>query len=256
MAKDTFKFKPEQRADLLKYCWTRKADKLLAEPFLDSVESCIAAWLPETSTPPTSAHLKIKHAERLHTAAAEMRAALEAMPPDVAGLLNIGWLRNRYGEDYFKWHNEACRKDKESQISHLYQVYACGLAGKEMPVRITECSKLPPSMLIQVAPTVDFLRSLEVSASVMARREKGAKQWQNKELEKNLAVSLVFQYRQLFGKPPSAANGSSFRRFTARISKILGYELGANIVSDACNFIRRFEREAPALMSLPLSEWP
>lgn len=97
MAEDTFRFLPKQREELLKYCWTRKADKLLAEQFLESAELHIAEWLLKTKTPPTTKRHKIKHAERLDKAAAEMASALEAMPQDVAKFLNIGWLRDRYG---------------------------------------------------------------------------------------------------------------------------------------------------------------
>lgn len=93
----------------------------------------------------------------------------------------------------------------------MTQVFLNALAGKERANPITEYSKLPPDMMVQVTPTIGFLKSMTVSANAMATMYKEAKQWQNKEMEKDLAISLAFEYGRLFGKLPSPANGSSFR---------------------------------------------
>lgn len=239
MAKEEFKFTPKQRVDLLKAGWKRETDLERAGRFLDGAEICITGWLLKTkTTPPTSTKNKIAYAKNIHQVAQEMLEVLEHMPHDVADVLNIGWLKDRYGDNYFRQHSEACRQDTANNLNYLYEVLAHGLAGTDMPTRATELSKLPPNMSKQLPLVIDFLTSLSVSANTMADREKNAKQWQNKDIEKSLALWLALEYETVFGKVPSKANGSNFRLFAAKLSKILGYDLGASVVAYACETVK------------------
>jgi hypothetical protein len=238
MDKAGFKFTEGQRAKLLK-CWPRKAEQKQAETFLDFAEGSISRWLPKRLKPgPTPVKEQIKKAERIGSAAREMVAALEDMPEDVAGHLNVGWLRRKYGEEYFRQHKEACRNDMGNQKARLYEVLANATAGQPISHRESERDKLPPDLPRMLPAILDTLKPLEDAAFDLANMTRDAKNWQNKELEQNLAISLALEYERIFEKPPSPANGSNFRKFAAELSKILGFELGAGTVAYACDAVR------------------
>lgn len=231
-----FQFTEEQRAELLK-CWQRRAEREQAAEFLDEAELCISSWLPELQRRPTPVKKKIECAERLQKAAQEMVAALGGMPPDVAALLNVMWLRQKYGDDYFRQHSEACLKDRENQVAGLYKVLAHSIAGKPRPHIVSELDKLPPDFLKSIPAIVGMLKPLEVAAMDMTEGIRAEKNWNPKEHEKRLALSLALGYARVYGKPPSAANGSNFRKFAAQLSKILGLHIGADIVAYSCETV-------------------
>lgn len=237
MDKAGFKFKESQRAKLLK-CWPRKAEQHQAGVFLDFAESVISGWLPKTIPGPTPVKEQIKKAGRIRLAAREMVAALEDMPEDVAGLLNVIWLRDKYGEDYFHQHAEASRKDQKNQMAQLLEVCACALAGKPSPSFTSALDKLPPDLPRMLPVILDALKHLECAAFDLANMTRGCKNWQNKELEQELAIGLALAYADHFDKLPSPANGSNFRKFAAELSEILGFELGAGTVAYACDAVR------------------
>ncbi len=54
----------------------------------------------------------------------------------------------------------------------------------------------------------------------------------NKEREKILIGGLACIYEKHLGKPPSAGNGSIFRKFAAELSNIIGYKLGPDIIRE------------------------
>jgi hypothetical protein len=221
------------------------SDRERANAYLDDAELSISIWLPHTKNPPTSTAQKIAHAKRLSNAASELNSALEAMPTDVADFLNVIWLRFCYGNDYFKRHSEACEHDKKNQMNRIFYAFASALSTEPRPPYVTETDKLPPDFHKKLPGVQDFLRALRFAATEMAAMETGAKQWQNVELERELALFLALSYRKHFGKPPSSANGSSFRKFAAELSRLLGYRLGANTVAYACDAVKIHQENEP-----------
>lgn len=244
MKKSEFKFTDTQRQGLLK-CWKRQGDRLRAKEFLDDVESRIDRWLPETTKPRTSEAKKIAIAKRIQQAATEMLGALNDLPPDVAELLNVVWLRKAYGDGYFQRHSEACEADRKTAPARMVRAgFVRGLTGQEPPEDVTELSKLPPDFLTQVETVMTFLLPLTDAAKEIEEAWRGSKQWQDKDLEKQLMFAAALDYRRHFDKPPSPANGSSFRKFAAELSKILsGFDFGACIVKECCESAARMSPE-------------
>ena len=235
MKKPSFKFTDTQRHELLK-CWVQHARKKNAAMFLDDAEFRIDIWLENDVTKPHTAEAsKIAIAKRINAAATEMLAALDDIPSDVAGFLNVVWIDVAYGQYFFQRRSEACKADQETAIDRLFSRTFALLAGKETPPELTEFDKLPPDFLKQLPGVKGWLEPLARAADDMESMLVGAKQWNRKELEKSLIFSLAIGYRKCFGKPPSSANGSSFRRFAKELSGVLtGYEFGANIVKECC----------------------
>ncbi|TAJ78868.1 MAG: hypothetical protein EPO42_07210 [Gallionellaceae bacterium] len=149
MGKLAFRFKDEQRNRLLS-CWKRPRDRETAAAYLLEVEWAIASWLQKQQQhPPTGIKKQITHAGDLCKKAQALRTSLECLPHDMAELLNVIWLRQRYGETYFRMHEEAHRKDHESNIplrmavTAGLQVFACDNALETSAV-VSEVSKLLP----------------------------------------------------------------------------------------------------------------
>lgn len=235
MKKPSFKFTDTQRHELLK-CWVQHARKKNAAMFLDDAEFRIDIWLENDVTKPhTAAANKIAIAKRLNAAATEMLAALNEVPTDVASFLNVVWYNKAYGSEHHQRICDAYDADQETAIDRLFSRSFALLAGKEPPPELTEVDKLPPDFLKQLPGVKGWLEPLARAAGDMESMLVGAKQWNSKELEKSLIFSFAIGYRKCFGKPPSAANGSIFRRFAKELSGVLtGYEFGADIVKACC----------------------
>lgn len=239
MKKELFAFTASQRRELLK-CWVQKSQKQTVDRFLNDAEFRIECWLRnEARKPHTSAAKTIATLNRLNAAAAEMLAALNDLPADVAELLNVGWIHEAYGNKHFQKIHNAYDADRKANVSRMREQLAAAIVGNEPPPIAKEVDKLPPDFLKQLPGVKGWLEPLAHAARDMASMMAEAKQWNRKELEENLIFSLAIGYRECFGKPPSSANGSSFRRFAAGLSKILtGYErFGANIVKKSCEAV-------------------
>lgn len=256
MGKLSFCFEDEQRNRLLS-CWKRPRDRETAAAYLLDVEWIVARWLQKQEQhPPTGVKEQITRTGDLCEKAQALLASLECLPQDIAELLNIFWLRQKYGERYFKMHEEAYRKDHENNTALRMAViaglqgFACGDAPETQTI-VSEVSKLPPDFLQQAKVTIDFLRVVESASQKMATSIQGQKNWHNKEVEENLLYSLALLYEDHFGKLPSAANqragqpesASPFRKFLVELCSILGIKLGANIIREVLGALKRIHLE-------------
>lgn len=256
MGKSDFRFNDEQRTALLT-CWKRPRDRKIAAAYLLEVEWIVASWQQKKEQyPPTGVKKQIILAGDLCGKAQALLESLECLPQDMAGLLNVFWLRQQYGEAYFRMHEEAHRKDHESNYALRMAVIA-GLRNiafdnvPETPTLVSEVSKLPPDFFLQAKITINFLRGVEIASRKMAASIQGQKNWHNKESEENLLYSLALLYRDHFGKLPSAANprtgqpesASTFRKFLAELCGILGIKLGANIIREVLGALKRIHLE-------------
>lgn len=239
-----FKFSAAQRNELMR-CWKRSSEQGKVALFLDDVECCIGRWLPKANNPPTSTRQKLHSAACLSKASIEMISALEAMPPDVEGMLNVYWLQSCYGDDYTRRHREACKADRKNHIPRMLQAFADGLTGKVSTPYVSAVDKLPPNFHKQLPIVLGFLRHLDIAAKEFKKNEIGARQWKNKELEEDLAISIAFAYAKHFGKLPSPSNGSSFRRLASALSKLLGWDIGAHVVKCACDTVTIHHKNRP-----------
>lgn len=240
----SFKLKERQRQALLT-CWKRPRDREIAAVFLLDVEVIVSDWLQQLERhPSTGIKEQIAHAEDLHKKSISVRDALKDLPGDVAGLLNVIWVRSKYGMEYFRLHSEAYRKDRERNSPRKLMLTSVvrGLAPDgtpDAPPEVSEASKLPPDFIKQAEDVLDFLDVLATASAVMGDMLKGAKQWHNKEPEKRLLYALALSYELHFGKRPSAANGTLFRKLVSDLSDILGYELGADITREVVAALAR-----------------
>lgn len=244
MKKTEFKFKDTQRKALLT-CWQRKSDRDKVEKFLVVVELQITIWLSGAKKP-TPERKKIAHAKTICEATTKLLYELDSLPTDVSDLMNVFWLHHAYGDEYFSQADDASAQDKKTARQRTYAEVCHAIANAwhvgnderiAAPQKV-EFSKLPPDFLTLAKTVKGFLRPLVSATEEMEKTLVGAKQWQNKDLEKRLVTSIGSSYQTHFGKRPSGANGSTFRKLTSELSKILGYDLGANIVKDYCDTIR------------------
>lgn len=257
MSKSGFCFNDEQRTALLT-CWKRPRDREIAAAYLTEAEWIVASWLQKLEQyPPTGVKDQITHAGDLCGKAQALLASLECLPQDMAGLLNVFWLRQQYGETYFRMHEEAHRKDYENTTTLRMPVIA-GLRGfatdnaPETPIVVSEVSKLPPDFFQQAKITIDFLRGVEIASRKMAASIRGSKNWHNKEAEENLLYSLALLYEDHFSKLPSAANprtgqpesASPFRKFLAELRGILGVKLGADITREVVGALKKIRLDS------------
>lgn len=243
MKKSEFKFTDTQRQELLR-CWKREGDHSKAGNFLTDVEFRIGMWLPKTVEPRKSEAEKIAIAKRVQRAATQMLGALLDLSPDVAAFLNVMWLHEAYGAEYFQRHSAACEAAEKLSAEKAYRVgFIRGLTDKEPPEVPTEVSQLPPDFLAQIETVKTWLQHLEAASEQMGKILSGAKKWQDKELEKELLFAVALDYQRHFGKPPSSKNGSSFRKFAADLSRISGFEFGACIVKECCEGAARISPE-------------
>lgn len=235
-----FEFKDTQRKDLLT-CWQRQTDREKVAKFLVEVEQRITILL--TTKPHTPEGKKIAHAKTICKAATKLLNELDSLPTDVSDLMNVFWLHHAYGDEYFSQANDASAQDEKTALQRTYAEVCHAIAnawhiGKDernaAPQKAEFC-KLPPDFLMLAKTVKGFLRPLVSATEEMEKTLVGAKQWQNKEFEKGLVSSIGSAFQKHFGKRPSGANGSTFRKLAAELSKILGYDLGANIVKDYCD---------------------
>lgn len=242
MKQPPFRFTDDQRSKLIR-CWKRRIDHVSAEKFLNDAEWRISAWLQETKEQRTSAAGQIQHADSLHQAADRLLEELNKLPRDVAKNLNTYFIRAAHGEDWFRQHREACEADRKHSIEcAISDGLSGGFAGKEPPPRMTEYSKLPPDLLQTLNITQDWLAALSNAAEEMQNTIKGAKQWQDKELEWSLMFSLAIGYKSAFGKAPSPTNGSVFRKLAIELSTVLHCTFGADVVRNACDSLKLLNR--------------
>jgi len=253
MEKPAFRFKEEQRNKLRDY-WKRPRDREIAAAYLLEVEWIVASWQQKKEQyPPTGVKKQIARAGDLCGKAKSLLASLECLPWDVAELLNIVWLRQKYGEAYFRKYEEACRKDCEHNKRGMALAAAQALVPDRYPANspdVSELSKLPPDFFKQAGVTTDFLRVVINASQEIATFKRGAKQWHNKEAEENLLYSLALSYKVHFGKLPSAANprkgqpesAAPFRQFVAELSIILGCKLGADIAREVVSALTKLQR--------------
>lgn len=200
MKKHEFLFNDTQRGDLV-CCWKRINDRKKAKEFLGDVEILISAWLRENNKPRTTVANQIHHAARLNKnaeqllkAAADMLDTLGGLPSDVSKILNIHFIYAAYGENYFKQHKEACKADRGLFRVDLARAFVSGLTGKELLQRATEVSKLPPDFLQQLEDMKGWLTPLKQAAYDLHKVTIGAREWQDREPEKNLLFTVALSY--------------------------------------------------------------
>lgn len=242
-----FRFTEEQRQRLLT-CWKRPGDKKAASEFIKFSELLIADWLVENQqSPKTSIRNQIAQASNIRGKAKDLLIALDDLPNDVAAFINVGWLRERYGESYFEQHSEACRKDRENNSPKRIVARAFLQAfypKNETETFQSEFSKLPPNFEQSTVEVSDYLRALIVAAGDMATILRDSKQWHNKEAEKDLLLSLAICYADNFGKPPSAANKgktgseSPFRKFLADLEDMFEWNFGTPLIREVVDTVR------------------
>lgn len=249
MEKSGFSFNDEQRKALLA-CWKRVRDREIANKYLDEVELIVEKWLQKQKCrPSTGVKEQITRSNELCKKAQELLSSLEGLPQDMAELLNVFWLRQQYGEKYFRMHEEAHRKDSENNTALRMAViaglrcFACDNAPEASTI-VSEVSKLPPNFFQQAKVTIGFLRGVESASREMATSIKEQKNWHNKEAEENLLYSLALIYKDCFGRFPAAANAgkeglaSPFRSFLTNLSSILGCKLGVDITREVLNALK------------------
>lgn len=256
MAESGFRFNDEQRTTLLS-CWKRPRDREIAAAYLQDVERLAADYLDQKKQhPPTGIKQQIALANDLRRNAEAMLVSLDRLPQDFAKLINVAWLNEKYGDEYFKLHTDACLNDRANNTARKLVTSALvrGFApdgAPPHPPAVSELLKLPPDYFKQADIAADFLRTLAGASKTIVWMLKGAKQWHNKEAEEDLLYSLALRYEGHFGKLPSAANQragqpestSPFRKFLVELSSILRIKLGANIIRDVLGALKRINLE-------------
>lgn len=255
--KSDFRFTEAQQKNLLD-CWKKPCDKKIAAIFISEAECIIAGWKFETTRfPPTPIRSRISSAEDIQTKALDLLNALDNLPKDVAGLIGVIWLREKYGNAYFEQHAESCHKDQENEtvirnlLGSAFSQLSPERAAKWKPIPL-ETSKLPPDFPLATKEAIAYLSPLCRAAGITASLHRESKQWRNKEAAQNLLLALALSYKHNFGKPPSAANArtgqpesaSPFRKFITAIESIIRLKLGAPLIREAVNTVRTY-RETP-----------
>lgn len=201
----SFNFTDIQRQKLMRV-WPRATDRQKAEKFINHVENIVEIWLPGAQEPKATIPEMRNYAASIHKAAIALQSALDAPPENVAFHLKAhvdGWL------------NGFHRHEHEEVTNDLRCLFP----------------DIPRPGLFEMAEVLDswldLLRKFSEKLSVM-----NGISGNDKSAEKQLIFMLAGTYEQDFGKPPKASNGSNFRKFSSELSGILGWELGANIVSE------------------------
>jgi hypothetical protein len=179
----------------------------------------------------------IIYAADLHRSIKSLTAQIEQMPADVKDMLNVIWGQLRHGEDYFDRRKNAYEADKKDQLSRMLETIIHAAKGDDWEY-VGEVDKLPPDLHKHMPEMLNDLVALEHAASTFEKMTKDSKQWNRKPLEEDLAISLAMFYFYCFDKIPSAANGSSFRKFSSEFSTVTGYIIGADLVRLACKTVR------------------
>lgn len=249
----------DKQRDKLLTCWMRPRDRKIAAAYLQDVELIVTEWMQRRKQhPPTDIKAQIAAADDLRGKAETMLVSLEHLPQDVAKLLNTVWLWQKYGDEYFKLHEEAYRKDIESCAPRKMALAAFvrGFAPEgSLPPQpeVSELSKLPSDYFKQANVAADFLRGVADASREIVWMLKNAKQWHNKGAEEGLLYSLAIRYEHHFGKLPSAANArkeqpesaAPFRQFAAELSNIIGHKLGADIIRKVVGALKKLCLNSP-----------
>lgn len=201
-----FNFTDVKRKELMRV-WKRSADRQKAESFIGGAEKIVEDWLSFAEEQRTSAPKARAYAADILKAATALQQALDALPEDVVITLKACVIERLYVTESRRKHEKAARDLR------------CLFPGEQYPGLI-EMAEVLESQLDLLGKAAEKLAVIESSSGV----NKGAEKW--------LVDILTVGYKQHFGKPPSASNGSNFRKFLAELSKILGYDLGADIARE------------------------
>lgn len=234
MTTQEFRFTEKQLNRLLRV-WPRSSDQEKARKFLEHVELTLARKLQQPS--PTPVKQMIAYAADLHRSIKSLLTLIEQMPADVKDMLDISWVQLRHGADYYDKLFLALEADKNNQRAMLLETAIHALRGDDWGY-VSEVDKLPPDLHKHMPEMLNDLIALEHAASTFEKMTKDSKRWNPKTLESKLAASFGLLYFYCFDKIPSAANGSSFRKFSSEFSEVTGYHIGADLVRWACETVR------------------
>lgn len=257
-----FHFNDEQLI-ALRDCWKRPRDREIAAAYLQEVERLISMWADENSPhPPTSIKRQIELARKLQLNVENSPELLDQIPWDLEKLLATMWLRHQYGDEYFRRHEEACRKDharnsaRQIMLRSALRALAPDRAGR-YPEPVSELSKLPPDYFQQSKSDPAFLRAVAEIAREISWMLKGSKSWlEAPDDERGLIYLLAFSYRDHFGKLPSAANQGRdgnlppFRGILKILAEIITeqshnlreYKFGAETTRDVLHWIKEAQK--------------
>jgi hypothetical protein len=212
-----YAFKDAERAELLRVLPERSArDRAAAQLFVEAARIEVRHFLFDVPLYSTSEKQHKEKLESLAKAARALHAALDAIPADTGASLHAEIFTTLWCDPY-KFHHMRIGK----QLTKLGLTSFCN---------------------------DDFLEGLLDVLEQAATRLAGTHKVRTKAKPENkimlgLTAKLVRHYRTFFQKEPTAGNGSNFRKFMGELSRITGYEFGAETVKEAIELVEKVSKD-------------
>lgn len=217
----SFAFKDVDRDELLRVLPKRSAkDKDAAQQFVKVARSEVEHFLFAVPLYSTSEKQHKEKLESLAKAARVLREALDDIPTDTGASLHAEIFTTLWCDPY-KFHHMRIGK----QLSKLGLTSPCNDDFLEGLLDV----------LAQSATRLADTHTVRTKAKP-----------ENKQMI-GMTAKLVRHYRDFFQKEPSASNGGNFRNFMNHLSKITGYDFGAETIKAAIEQEKKVRTEWSSL---------
>lgn len=190
-----FHFTAEQRENLIRTSWRRRAAWEQAGQFLDGLEKIVGAFQARCEALPLLHDATLRErADKVSNAVRELREALATMPKELALLILPRLEVVLHTEDrlHLRWPGRSSGRRAGELLEFT--------AGFALPI-------------------------LESAARSIAEQE--SQSGVKNDHERVLIFNAANCWASVFGKVPSFGNGSSFRRVLRELSLLLGRDFGA-----------------------------